>query len=109
MSSSSRVTAVVASTGVTRLPWSVVVGRFGRVRVRRRQVREDDRPRAGGGVDAVPDRRAVSGVDELGEDRVHHVVVQGAATARPVRLAAPGAPLELEGPAPVGGRLGGGG
>ena len=49
-----------------------------------------------GVVDPVADDRPVPGVDQLGEDRVDDVVVQGAAPAGPVRFAATGGELDLE-------------
>src|SRR6478752_8261359 len=95
MSSRSRNAPVVVSADVTS-SMSVVLGNFGRVRVRRCQEGEVDSPGTGGGVDSVADRRTVTGVDEQGEDRVHDVVVQGPSPARRVRLAAASGQLDLE-------------
>src|SRR3954454_5242532 len=96
MSPSSRDTSLVMSTAVTCLPWSVMFGRLGRVRVGRRKVGEHGGRRMGGGVHAVADGRASAGVDELGEERVHHVVVQGPTPTRHVLLAATRGELDLE-------------
>ena len=49
-----------------------------------------------GVVDPVPDDRSVPGVDQLGEQRVDDVVVQGAAAAGPVRFAATGGEFDLQ-------------
>ena len=47
-------------------------------------------------VDAVADDRTVSTVDELGEDRVHHVVVDGPPSAGAVSPTLAGGELDLE-------------
>src|SRR5215207_2792127 len=82
--------------GFTCLPALVVLRGRGRVLVGRRQVREGARGRARGRVYTVADDRPVAAVDELGEDLVHHVVVQGASTAGLVRLTASSCELDVE-------------
>src|SRR4051794_41903383 len=70
MSSSSRAMSSVAVT------MSVVLGGLGRVRIWRREVGKVVRGGARRPVDAVADDGPVAGVDELGEERVDHVVVE---------------------------------
>src|SRR4051812_28387942 len=91
MSSSSRTALSVVVTE------SVMVRRgIGWVGVGWRQVREAARGRLRRVVDAIPDDRAVARVDELGEERVHDVVVERASAAGLVGLAAAGGELDLE-------------
>src|SRR6188768_684768 len=91
MSSSSSTTFSFALTD------SVVVCRgFGRVGVGRREIREAARRRLRRMVDAIADGRPVAGVDELREERVHHVVVQSPSPTGLVGLAAAGGEFDLE-------------
>src|SRR3954463_8172111 len=85
-----------ARVAVSCLPALVVLGERRGVRVRWRQVREREGAGAGGPVDAIADHGTVPGVDQLREDRVHHVVVQRPAPTGLVRLTAEGGSFDLE-------------
>src|SRR4051812_29382402 len=90
MSSSSRPMSSVAVTS------SVMLRRLGRARIGRREVREAAGGRPRRVVDAVTDDGSVPGVDELCEQRVDHVVVEGPPSAALVRVAPAGRELDLE-------------
>src|SRR5436305_14716757 len=75
---------------------SVVLGDFGRSRVGRRQIRKGLGRRPARPIDAVTDDWPFAGIDQLCEERVHHVVVESAAAAGLVLAALPGCELDLE-------------
>src|SRR5215212_8635428 len=106
MSSRSRATScppVIASPTVQSLH---VLGGFGRLRIWRRQVGETVRGQPARVVDTVTDDRSVSSVDQLGEDRVHHIVVERPSAAGFMRLTAALGKLDLEEGAVLSERLG---
>src|SRR3954470_23177195 len=94
MSSSSRAGLWVAV--FICLDRSVVLGWFGRGRVGPRQVRKGLGGRPARPIDAVADDWPIAGIDQLREERVHHVVVEGAAAAGLVLATLPGCELDLE-------------
>src|SRR5215213_3239394 len=96
MSSSSRRTGMDGAVPASLSTSVVVLGGPGWVQVRRRQIRERGRRRSGRSVDAVADGWAVARVDELGEDRVDHVVVERPAPTGSVRLTSTSGELDLE-------------
>src|SRR5688572_17857912 len=105
MSSRSRATSGPPVMTSPTVPWLQVLGGFGWVRIRRREVGEGARGRSGRVVDTVTDYRPVSGVDQLGEDRVHHIVVERPPAAGFMRLTAAPGKLDLQ-EAVLGVRLG---
>src|SRR5215211_4661001 len=96
MSSSSRRTGVDGGVPASLSTSVVVLGGPGWVRVRRRQVGERAGCRSGRSVDAVADGGPVACVDELGEDRVDHVVIERPAPTGSVRLTSTSGELDLE-------------
>src|SRR5215203_5271366 len=106
MSSRSKATSCPPVMASPTVPWLQVLGRFGRVRIWRRQVGETVRGQPGRVVDTVTDDRSVSGVDELGEDRVHHIVVERPSAAGFMRLTPALGKLDLQEGAVLGERLG---
>src|SRR5215213_7097457 len=96
MSSRSRATSCPPVMASPTVPWLQVLGGFGRLRIWRPQIGETVRGQPARVVDTVTDDRSISGVDQLGEDRVNHIVVERPSAAGFVRLTAALGKLDLE-------------